>query len=51
MFKLAGKAGAHHLLRRQQGQQTEEADANPRQEPKRCSEETGAHLRRLSELG
>jgi hypothetical protein len=51
MLKLTGKAGSHHVLRRQQGQKTEEADANPRQEPKRCSEETGAHPRRLSELG
>ena len=45
------KAGSHHVLRRQQRQKTEEADANPREEPKRCSEETGAHPRRLSELG
>ena len=51
MLKRAGKAGSHHVLRRQQGQKTEEADANPRQEPKRRSEETGAHPRRLSELG
>jgi hypothetical protein len=51
MLKRAGKAGSHHVLRRQQGQKTEEADANPRQEPKRCSEEAGAHLRRLSGLG
>ena len=32
-------------------QKTEEADANPGQEPKRCSEKAGAHPRRLSELG
>ena len=51
MLKRAGKAGSHDVLRRQQRQKTEEADANPSQEPKRCSEETGAHPRRLSELG
>jgi hypothetical protein len=51
MLKRAGKAGSHHVLPRQQGQKTEEADANPRQEPKRRSEETGTHPRRLSELG
>jgi hypothetical protein len=45
------QAGSHDVLRRQQRQKTEEADANPSQEPKRCSEETGAHPRRLSELG
>jgi hypothetical protein len=51
MLKRAGKAGSHHVLRRQHGQKTEEADANPGQEPKRCSEKAGAHPRRLSELG
>ena len=51
MLKRAGKAGSDHVLRRQHGQKTEEADANPGQEPKRCSEKAGAHPRRLSELG
>jgi hypothetical protein len=51
MLKRAGEAGSHNVFRRQQGQKTEKADANPRQEPNRCSEETGAHLGRLSELG
>jgi hypothetical protein len=51
MLKRAGKAGSHHVLRRQQRQKTEEADANPRQEPKRCSEEASAHLDRHSDLG
>jgi hypothetical protein len=31
-IKRAGKAGSHHVLPRQQGQKTEEADANPRDE-------------------
>jgi hypothetical protein len=34
MLKRAGKAGSHNIFRRQHGQKTEEADANPRQEPK-----------------
>jgi hypothetical protein len=50
MLKRAGEAGSHNVFRRQQRQKTEKTDANPRQEPKRCSEETGAHGRRLSEL-
>jgi hypothetical protein len=32
MLKRAWKAGSHHVLPRQQGQKTEEADANPREE-------------------
>jgi hypothetical protein len=32
MLKRAGKAGSHNIFRRQQGQKTEEADANPREE-------------------
>jgi hypothetical protein len=51
MLKRAGEAGSHHVFRRQQRQKTEKADANPRQEPKRCSEEASAHPRRLSGLG
>jgi hypothetical protein len=51
MLKRAGKAGSHHVLRRQQGQKTEEADAKPRQEPKRSPEKAGAHPRRHNELG
>jgi hypothetical protein len=38
MLKRAGKAGSHEVLRRQEGQKTEEADENPRQKPKRCAE-------------
>jgi hypothetical protein len=34
MLKRAGKAGSHNIFRRQHGQKTEEADANPREEPK-----------------
>jgi hypothetical protein len=45
MLKRAGEAGSHHVLLRQQGQKTEDGDANPRQEPKRRSEEAGVHLR------
>jgi hypothetical protein len=32
MFKLAGKAGAHHFLRRQPGQKSQNGDTTPGQE-------------------
>ena len=51
MLKRAGEAGSHNVFRRQQRQKTKKADANPRQEPKRCSEEARAHPHRLSGLG
>jgi len=34
MFKAAGEAGSHHLFRWQQGQDSEENDAAPGQDPK-----------------
>jgi hypothetical protein len=51
MLKLARKAGSHHVLCRQQRQKTENDDASPCQETKRCPEEASAHRHRLSDRG
>jgi hypothetical protein len=51
MFKLAGKASAHHILRRQQGQKSQNGDTTPGQETKRRSEKASGHLLRSSHLG
>jgi hypothetical protein len=51
MLNIALKAGAHHVLRRQQGQESQYGDATPGQETKRHSKKAGAHRHRVSHLG
>jgi len=51
VLKLARKAGAHHVLRRQQRQKSQKGDTTPGQETKRRSEKADAHRHRVSNLG
>jgi hypothetical protein len=43
MLKLAGEPGSHHLLCRQQRQDSEENDAAPGEDAERCHEKASAH--------
>jgi len=43
MLNSSRKPGSHHLLVGQQGQDREEDDAAPGEDPKRCVQQAGAH--------
>jgi hypothetical protein len=48
MFELARKAGSHHFLRRQQGEDGEKNDATPCEEAQRCCDKAGQIINFLS---
>jgi hypothetical protein len=51
MLKLTRKAGSHHVLRRQQGQNSEKGDTNPCQEANRCPRDASGHFDKSNNLG
>src|SRR6516162_10484348 len=51
MLELTRKAASHHVLRRQEGQNCQEDDANPRQEAKGNPKAAKGHADTLSDLG
>jgi len=48
MLELARKAGSHHFLRRQQGENGEKNDTTPGKKAQRCCDKAGQIIRFLS---